>query len=279
MAAEFTINGTAFDTLEYEAEHDEVLSLTLEDAPGLDAPTVTYSVVIASDGAPALTFSPSTGIPTTPTGTVTVTMPSSGTHSWRIQCQINNGYDSSGRWNSTYTKERIVSIRSPNLGIRKLVPGETTQAHVSGWTVAQNEMVDAIDNGLGSVASSWTQVLGASGLSSGADRYWAPGFGASSAVVRWRVPVACVATSMHFTCTAGQASSSGSSTMTLSRVASDVVTATSLAVSISNGVRTASGTGSVSFTAGEEITVKISTTGVINSAAQNATLTIFFATV
>jgi hypothetical protein len=278
MAAEFTINGTAFDTLEYEAEHDEVLSLTLEDAPGLDAPTVTYSVVLASDGAPALTFSPSTGIPTTPTGTVTVTMPSSGTHSWRIQCQINNGYDSSGRWNSTYTKERIVSIRSPNLGIRKLVPGETTQAHVSGWSVAQNEMVDAIDGGIAAVGSSWTETLSSTTLSTGADRYWIPSSAAGSSLVRWRVPVACVATVMRFTCVTAQASSSGASTITLCRVASDVATNTALALSISNGTRTANATGSVSFSAGEEITVKISTTGVINSSATSNALTIFFTT-
>src|SRR5688500_2369685 len=122
MGAEFTISDTAFDTLGYDATHDEVLDLALEDSTGLDAPRVVYSVVAASDGAPTLTFDPSTGIPTTPTGVVTVTIPSTGVHSWRIQCQINEGRDSTGRTNREYTKERIVAIRSENLELRKLVP-------------------------------------------------------------------------------------------------------------------------------------------------------------
>lgn len=145
MGAEFTIEGTAFDTLGYDATHGQVLDLALEDATGLDAPRVVYSVVATSDGAPALTFSPSTGIPTTPTGTVTVTMPGSGVHSYRIQCQVNEGYDGNGRTNREYTKERIVAIRSTNLELRKLVPGETTQYSATGWTQQQNEAVDELD--------------------------------------------------------------------------------------------------------------------------------------
>jgi hypothetical protein len=149
MGAEFTISDTEFDTLGYDATHDEVLDLALEDSTGLDAPRVVYSVVASSDGAPALTFSPSTGIPTTPTGVVTVTMPSTGVHSWRIQCQINEGRDSTGRTNREYTKERIVAIRSSNLELRKLVPGETTQYSSTGWTEEQNTAVDAIEAGAG----------------------------------------------------------------------------------------------------------------------------------
>jgi hypothetical protein len=149
MGAEFTIEGTAFDTLGYDATHSQVLDLALEDSTGLDAPRVVYSVVATSDGAPALTFSPSTGIPTTPTGTVTVTMPGSGVHSYRIQCQVNEGRDSTGRTNREYTKERIVAIRSTNLELRKLVPGETTQFAAVGWTEEQNRAVDAIESGAG----------------------------------------------------------------------------------------------------------------------------------
>lgn len=149
MGAEFTIEGTAFDTLGYDATHGQVLDLALEDATGLDAPRVVYSVVATSDDAPALTFSPSTGIPTTPTGTVTVTMPGSGAHSYRIQCQVNEGRDSTGRTNREYTKERIVALRSANLDLRKLVPGETTQYSATGWTEEQNSAVDAIDAGSG----------------------------------------------------------------------------------------------------------------------------------
>lgn len=145
MGAEFTINDTAFDTLGHDASNSQVLDLELEDSTGLDAPRVVYSVVASSDGAPALTFNPSTGIPTTPTGTVTVTMPASGVHSYRIQCQINEGRDSTGRTNREYTKERIVAIRSENLELRKLVPGETTQYSSTGWTEEQNAAVDAID--------------------------------------------------------------------------------------------------------------------------------------
>lgn len=149
MGAEFTIEGTAFDTLGYDATHGQVLDLALEDSTGLDAPRVVYSVVATSDGAPALTFSPSSGIPTTPTGTVTVTMPGSGAHSYNIQCQVNEGRDSTGRTNREYTKQRIVAIKSTNLELRKLVPGETTQYSSTGWTEEQNTAVDAIDAGAG----------------------------------------------------------------------------------------------------------------------------------
>lgn len=145
MTAEFTIDDTAFSTLGYDAEHDQVVELALEDAPGLDAARVVFSVVLASDDALPLVFSPVTGIPATPTGTVTVTMPSTGVHSWRIQCQVNEGYDATGRINREFTKERIISVRSANLGLRKLVPGETTQYDVAGWTEEQNRAVDLLD--------------------------------------------------------------------------------------------------------------------------------------
>lgn len=151
MGAEFTIEGTAFDTLGYDATYGQVLDLALEDATGLDAPRVVYSVVATSDGAPAVTLSPSTGIPTTPTGTVTATMPGSGTHSYRIQCQINSGRDSTGRTNRAYTKERLVALRSTELELRKLVPGETTQYSSTGWTEEQNRSVDAIETSIAAI--------------------------------------------------------------------------------------------------------------------------------
>jgi hypothetical protein len=145
MAADFSINDSPFADLLYEAEHDEVLTLQLEDSPGLDAERVRYSVVIGSEDAPELTFSPSTGVPTTPTGTVTVTMPSSGTHSYILMCEVNEGKTSAGRTDATYTRKRLVAIRSENLGLRKQLPGETTEAHAAGWTVDQNRMVDILD--------------------------------------------------------------------------------------------------------------------------------------
>lgn len=150
MAAEFTIDDTDFDTLGFDAEHDAVLDLALADSTGLDAARVVFSVVLASADAPELVFSPVTGIPATPTGTVTVTMPSTGVHSWRIQCQVSGGYDASGRWDATLTRERIICIRSANLGLRKLVPGETTQYEAVGWSEEQNRAVDLLDTyGLG----------------------------------------------------------------------------------------------------------------------------------
>lgn len=145
MSAEFTINDTAFATLEYSAELSEVLTLELADTTGIDAARVQYSVVSSSDGAPALTFSPVTGIPTVPTGPVTVTMPSSGCHSWIIQCQINEGRDANGRTQRDHTKRRGVCIRSENLDLRKWCPGETTEYDVAGWTVEQNAAVDILD--------------------------------------------------------------------------------------------------------------------------------------
>lgn len=150
MGAEFLINDSGYANLGYDAEHSEELTLTLEDGAGLDAATVVYSVVLASYDAPELVFSPSTGIPATPTGTVTVTMPGSGVHSYRIQCQINGGRDTNGHTVRDYTKERIVAIRSTNLGLRKMVPGETTEYHAAGWHEEQNRAVDLLDTyGLG----------------------------------------------------------------------------------------------------------------------------------
>jgi hypothetical protein len=149
-AADFTINGTPHGNLGYDAEHDEVLELALDAAPGLDVERVKYSIVVASLDAPELAFDPANGIPTNPTDTVTVTMPSSGVHTYEVQCQVNEGRDAAGRTNRDYTRRRIVTIRSPNLGLRKLVPGETTEYSAIGWTEEQNRAVELLDTyGLG----------------------------------------------------------------------------------------------------------------------------------
>lgn len=174
MSAEFTINDTAFDTLEYDATYDEVLTLQLADATGIDAARVRYFVIASSDGAPALTFSPSTGIPTVPTGPVTVTMPADGCHSWIIGCEINEGRDANGRTQREYTKRRGVCIKSSNLELRKWCPGETTEFNVAGWTAEQNAAVDILDaaggggGGGGGVPTSRDVIAGA-GLTGGGD--------------------------------------------------------------------------------------------------------------
>jgi hypothetical protein len=156
--ADFTINATAHSTLGYDAEHDEVLTLALEN-PGLDVERVRFSVTQTSEDADDLTFSPTSGgfgVPATPSGSVTVTMPSSGVQTWKITCEVNEGRDSNGRTNRDYTRSRIVAIRSPNLSLRKWIPGEVTEYHVKGWTADQNQSVDLLDTyGLGDIGFPW----------------------------------------------------------------------------------------------------------------------------
>lgn len=168
-AAEFTIDDTAFSTGGYDATNGAVLNLALSSAPALDSARVVYSVVSRSVDAPDPVFSPANGIPATPTSIVTLTLPASDVHSYRIQCQVNEGTNASGRLDRGYTKSRIVAIRSPNLGLRKYSPGETTEYHpAAGWVEEQNRAVDALDVvGGGGGASASTNMIAGAGLTGG----------------------------------------------------------------------------------------------------------------
>jgi hypothetical protein len=140
--AKFTINADPHDNLGFDATAAQVLTLQLED-PGSNPRKVVFSAVIGSKDAPALVFAPTDGQPTTPGGTVTVTMPATGAHSYLLRCQLNDGVDADAKNVEDWTKERIVAVRSAG-GLRKMVPGERTQYdEANGWTGAQAEQVDS----------------------------------------------------------------------------------------------------------------------------------------
>lgn len=148
--ADFKINTSVQADRGYDATNSEAITLTLENAPAVDVYKVVYSVVTASDGAPAITFSPGSGQPTTPTGNVTFTTTGSGFHSYLIQCQANDGKRQTDRGlvvDAGYTKQRMIVIRGALTNLRKTVPAETTQYGSDGWNVALNELADAVENG------------------------------------------------------------------------------------------------------------------------------------
>ena len=153
--AAFKINGTASSTRGYDATNDEAITLQLETSPAPGIYRIQFSVHSATDpesplaslDAPDLTLSPSTGIPATPTGTVTTTMPSIGdagvaAHSYIVRCVINNGAEAAtGHVIPQWTSERIIAIRTAT-GIRKPIPGETTQYTARGWTDELSRIAD-----------------------------------------------------------------------------------------------------------------------------------------
>lgn len=143
--ADFKISGTLQATLGYDADHDEVLELQLESTSVTNGTRVVFSVVTTSKDAPAPVLDPPSGIPATPTGIVTCTMPAAGAHTWELQCQVDEGRNALGRIDSAYTKKRAIAIRTPNLGLRKWLPAETVQYAARSWSDEQNALVDALD--------------------------------------------------------------------------------------------------------------------------------------
>ena len=143
--ADFKIAGTLQASLGYDATHSQVLDLQLESTSVTDGARVQFSIITHSKDAPDVVFDPPSGIPTTPTGIVTCTMPASGAHTWDLQCQVDEGRDSLGRVDSGYTKRRAVAIRSTLFQFRKWLPGETTQYSARSWSDEQNLWVDALE--------------------------------------------------------------------------------------------------------------------------------------
>lgn len=142
--ANFTIEATASQPPGYDATLGQTLTLQLEDQPALDITSTRYSVGQYSKGAPALTFSGS-GVPATPQGTVTVTMPGSGMHTYQLICTTSDG-------TRTYITSRIVAIRSVG-GLRKILAAESTEYDPTfGWADALNEALDASASAAGVVA-------------------------------------------------------------------------------------------------------------------------------
>lgn len=153
--AKFKVNGTASSPPGFDAINSQVITLQLETAVAPDVFKTQFFINSvdpnspqSSMNAPTITLSPSTGIPTTPTDTVTFTMPATGTHTYAVRCVINNGVETAtGRVRTEWTYERIVGIRSPTAAIRKMIPGESTQYSARGWTDEQNRMVDTFSGG------------------------------------------------------------------------------------------------------------------------------------
>ena len=160
-AADFLINGSPPGAIGFDAQPGDVLELKLASAPALDSARVLYSVVIASLDAPELVFDPPTGRPSTPTGTVKITLPPKGVHSYELQCEVNEGRNARGLLDPGFTRQRIVAIRSALAGLRKLLPAESTQYDARGWSDEQNREVDQVEEALGSIGGN---VLAGAGL-------------------------------------------------------------------------------------------------------------------
>lgn len=151
-SAKFKIGGTAFATAGYDATAAQVVDLQLEASPASDITSCVYSVVQKTKGAAAPVFNPSNGVAATPTSVVTITMPASGFESYEVQCQTNGGaavVGATGRLDdfSVNTKSRIIAVRGPVTGVRKIIPAESTEYSSSGWTDAQNEEAAALESG------------------------------------------------------------------------------------------------------------------------------------
>ena len=147
--ARFTINGSPSSDRGYDADASDDLLLELE-APTADVYKVQFSAwdpadpdsPLASKDAPALGLDPVDGVALSPNDGVLVTLPAVGVHSYTLRARINDGVEAAtGRVVPEWTFERIVSVRSGN-GLRKIIPGESTQYSARGWADAQNEEVD-----------------------------------------------------------------------------------------------------------------------------------------
>jgi hypothetical protein len=178
--AEFLINGTPPKPRAFDGAHNQLLTFELKDDPAPDIYLTQFFVYDATNPdsplssisglpgspAPTLVLNPTTGIPASPTGTVTTTLPATGIHTWVVRCVVNGGVEAAtGRARPDWIYERIVCIRS-TLGIRKEIPGESTQYTDRGWSDEQNRMVDALVASGGTVdeippgSGDWTGPIG-----------------------------------------------------------------------------------------------------------------------
>lgn len=147
--ADFKINTSVQADRGVDVHTSAAITLQLENAPSIDVSSVTFSVIAQSADAPDLTLSPSDGIPSTPSGTVTFTMPSSGFHSYTIKCVVNNGKRATDRGlviDADYTRTRLIAIRSPIADLRKTVPNERNEYDADGWSPALNELTVAVED-------------------------------------------------------------------------------------------------------------------------------------
>jgi|SRR6187551_2988400 len=158
----FTINADSSDQ-GFDADPDAELVLRLKQLPPAGVSTVLFQVFSAdgfdpelgiaanpprcSPGAPALTLVGATSgpavSPISVDGTVAVTLPSEGGHSWIVRCVVNGGMGTlpDGRTGPRpqLVHERMIAVRDVN-GCRAVVATETTQYDNDGWAGALNEM-------------------------------------------------------------------------------------------------------------------------------------------
>lgn len=160
--AKFSINADTADQ-GFDADVDDVLLLRLKPLPVAGVSTVLYQVFApdafsyelgiarnpprASPGAPVLSLvGATTGQSVSPVavdGTVSVTLPHTGSYSWIVRCIVNGGMvalpDGRTVVDPTLVHERMISIRDAN-GLRAVVPTETTQYSDDGWVGAFEEL-------------------------------------------------------------------------------------------------------------------------------------------
>lgn len=143
--AKFKISGSLSIEGGYDATHDEVLELQLEDQPPVDVFKCQYTIGQFTPDAPTPTFGSPMGIASPVGSIVELTMPGSGIHLYELTCTVNNGKDAEGKPRADYVSSRIVAIRSDQ-GLRKILAGETTEYDANqGWATAVNEIVEEID--------------------------------------------------------------------------------------------------------------------------------------
>ncbi len=166
VAALFDINLDGGDQ-GFSATNSQVLTLRLRQQPPIGVATVLYQVFnpagfnadlgIAANpprsslGAPTLTIVGATSgqavSPATVDGTVTITMPASGSHSYIVRCLVNGGFRTlpNGQQvlDPTLIHERGVYIPTV-LGARKVVCTELRQFSDGGWADALAALPDFI---------------------------------------------------------------------------------------------------------------------------------------
>jgi hypothetical protein len=132
----------------YTGEHDEAISIALDVSPS-PALSVRYEVYsptdagspMASKNAPQLTFAESSDYFVellNPNETVTLTLPSSGVHSWLVRCTARTP-------DGPHVFERQIGVLSATYPpLQKTVPAETLEWQVRGFSDTENDIVDVI---------------------------------------------------------------------------------------------------------------------------------------
>jgi hypothetical protein len=147
--AKFIIEGTPSSDGGYDASASSSLTLRLEQLPTVGVDTCVFSCPVRTAGAPAPTFTPSSGIASPSSAEVELAI-GAGVHSYLIKCMTNGGKAEPGAdgkpdygANVSY---RIVSVRTTGTGLRKVIVGESFEYNtVEGYFAAFNEMVEKLE--------------------------------------------------------------------------------------------------------------------------------------